>query len=101
MLRFLQQIACQHVWTWSERRQVERCHRCRATRQAPAPVPAPPGLEAVPAIQPGSEPAPPAFLYFTPGRDEGTVQFDADRLHTRLVTDRPADASTPQSLLEP
>lgn len=101
MLRFLQQIACQHVWTWSERRQVERCHRCRATRPAAAPTLFSPGFEATPTLQPGPEPAPPALLFFEPDFDEGIVHFDTHGLHTRLVTDQPAGAPAATPLMEP
>ncbi len=57
MLRFLQRVTCQHVWTWSERRQAERCYRCRATRKAAPPEAFASGL-APPEPEPEPEPAP-------------------------------------------
>lgn len=82
MLDFLQRMTCRHVWTWSERRQVERCYRCRATR-TPPPVAAPPVTTSRP---------PPPLMVYSPGPEDETLHFHPGRLHARLVVDRPAGA---------
>jgi len=90
MLRFLQRVTCQHVWTWSERRQAERCYRCRATRKA-----APPEAFASGLAPPEPEPEPSRHLMFPAETEAGIMHFHTERLFTRLVVDRPAQAATP------
>jgi len=96
MLKAIQRMTCRHVWTWSERRQAELCHRCRATRTATPQEAFPPVFAATTVLQPEPEPEPGGseFLVFNPGHDEAVVDFHARRLHSRLVYDAPAAAST-------
>lgn len=100
MLRFLQRVTCQHVWTWSERRQAERCYRCRATRKAAPPEAFVSGL-APPKPEPEPEPEPSKHLTFPAETEAGIMHFHAEGLYTRLVVDRPADVATPHLSTNP
>ena len=94
MLQFLKRATCRHVWIWSERRQAERCHRCRAVRTAARTENPVPMAFADPVFATPVPNTPPSHrLAFRPDHAAAFAGFGGGGLHTPLVVERSADVS--------